>query len=126
MAAASLETALDNYREDLLTKDENGQTAESTGPIVLGERLESSQSPRCWNTITYGKGSWILHMLRGLTGDERFGADAGRVAAAVRRENDLDRAVPPSRGRISAAGRRPIRSSRTFSSSGFTALGFPS
>ena len=69
---AILETALDNYRDDLLKKGQNGQTAESAGPIVLGERLESSQSPVAWNTITYGKGSWILHMLRGLTGDERF------------------------------------------------------
>jgi hypothetical protein len=67
-----LDTALDDYREDLLKKDQNGQTAESAGPIVLGERLENSQSPVAWNSITYGKGSWILHMLRGLTGDERF------------------------------------------------------
>ena len=69
---ATLDVALDNYRQDLLKKDQNGQTIESAGPIVLGARLESSQSPISWNSITYGKGSWILHMLRGLTGDERF------------------------------------------------------
>jgi hypothetical protein len=66
--------ALESYRSDLLAKDEKGQTSESTGPIVLGERLKSSQSLTAWNTITYGKGSWILHMLRSLEGDERFGA----------------------------------------------------
>jgi len=74
-----LEAALDHYREDLLKKDEIGQTAESAGPIVLGARLESSQLPAAWNSITYGKGSWILHMLRGLTGDERFLAMLGEL-----------------------------------------------
>src|SRR5579864_1048587 len=69
---AVLDAALENYRGDLLKKDENGKTAESAGPIVLGARLESSQSPVAWNSITYGKGSWILHMLRGMMGDERF------------------------------------------------------
>ncbi len=67
-----LDAALENYRQDLLKRDSNGKTAESAGPIVLGERLQSSQSPVAWNSITYGKGSWILHMLRGRTGDERF------------------------------------------------------
>jgi hypothetical protein len=76
---ATLDAALDNYRQDLLKKDQHGQTAESTGPIVLGARLESSQSPVAWNSITYGKGSWILHMLRGLTGDERFLAMLGEL-----------------------------------------------
>jgi hypothetical protein len=67
-----LDAALDNYRQDLLKRDANGHTTESAGPIVLGTRLESSQSPASWNSITYGKGSWILHMLRSRMGDERF------------------------------------------------------
>ena len=41
----AVDAALESYREDLLAKDEKGQTSESTGPIVLGARLESSQSP---------------------------------------------------------------------------------
>ena len=68
----ALDAALDEYRQDLLRKDTDGQTAESAGPIVLGSRLESSHSPAAWNSITYGKGSWILHMLRARIGDERF------------------------------------------------------
>lgn len=67
-----LDAALNNYRQDLLKRDAAGHTVESAGPIVLGTRLESSQSPVSWNSITYGKGSWILHMLRSRTGDERF------------------------------------------------------
>src|SRR6185436_12892629 len=49
-------------------------TIESAGPIVLGARLESSQTPVAWQSITYGKGSWILHMLRMLMGDDGFNA----------------------------------------------------
>ncbi len=67
-----LAAALNNYRQDLLKRDPAGHTVESAGPIVLGTRLESSQSPASWNSITYGKGSWILHMLRSRMGDEQF------------------------------------------------------
>jgi hypothetical protein len=68
----SLEIVLANYRDSLLAKNEAGQTVESAGPIVLGTRLESSQEPRAWRTITYSKGSWIMQMLRGRLGDDRF------------------------------------------------------
>ena len=39
---SSLDDALDSYRNDLLARDESGQTVESGGPIVLGERLDGS------------------------------------------------------------------------------------
>jgi aminopeptidase N len=70
--ARSLEIMLESYREGLLVKNESGQAVDSAGPIVLGTRLESSQEPRAWRSITYGKGSWIIHMLRRRMGDERF------------------------------------------------------
>lgn len=66
------EEMLDAYRKELLAKGENGQIVDSTGPIVLGTRLENSQEPRAWRSITYGKGSWIMQMLRQRMGDERF------------------------------------------------------
>lgn len=65
---------LDSYRDNLLQKGPGGQTVESTGPIVLGLRLENSQQPNAWRTITYGKGTWIMQMLRRRMGDERFTA----------------------------------------------------
>ena len=68
----SLEVMLDSYRDSLLAKSETGQIVDSAGPIVLGTRLESSQEPRGWRAITYGKGSWIIQMLRRRMGDERF------------------------------------------------------
>jgi hypothetical protein len=70
--AKSVDTMLESYRLGLIEKNEAGQTVESSGPIVLGPRLESSIEPRAWRIITYGKGSWIIHMLRRRMGDERF------------------------------------------------------
>jgi hypothetical protein len=68
----SVELMLDSYRADLLNKSTSGQIVDSTGPIVLGPRLENSQEPRAWQSIIYGKGSWIMQMLRRRMGDERF------------------------------------------------------
>jgi hypothetical protein len=68
----SVELMLDSYRADLLAKSASGETVDATGPIVLGPRLENSQEPRAWRSITYGKGSWIIQMLRRRMGDERF------------------------------------------------------
>jgi hypothetical protein len=68
----SVEMMLDTYRSELLAKSAGGQPVDSTGPIVLGPRLENSQEPRAWRSIIYGKGSWIIQMLRRRMGDERF------------------------------------------------------
>ncbi|MFN7997748.1 MAG: M1 family aminopeptidase [Bryobacteraceae bacterium] len=74
--------ALETYKENLLQKTASGQTIESTGPIVLGLRLENSQNPQAYNYITYGKGSWIMHMLRRRIGEDRFQA----MLATLRKE----------------------------------------
>jgi Peptidase family M1 domain len=76
----SVELMLDSYRTALLAKNENGQVVESAGPIVLGTRLETSQEPRAWRSVTYGKGSWILQMLRQRMGDQRFLAMLAEIA----------------------------------------------
>jgi hypothetical protein len=67
-----MDAALENYRNRLLAKNPRGQTVESAGPIVLGGRLEGSLTPSAYVNITYGKGSWIMHMLRAWMGEERF------------------------------------------------------
>jgi hypothetical protein len=67
-----VETLLDTYRDQLLAKRDDGEPVDSAGPIVMGARLESSLEPRAWQAITYGKGSWIIQMLRQQMGDERF------------------------------------------------------
>jgi hypothetical protein len=75
-------SALEVYKTNLVQKTAAGHTVESTGPIVLGLRLETSQTPQAYNFITYGKGSWIMHMLRRRMGDERFWA----MLAGLRKE----------------------------------------
>jgi aminopeptidase N len=75
----SVELMLDSYRADLLAKSDSGQTVDATGPIVLGVRLENSQEPRAWRSIIYGKGSWIIQMLRRRMGDEHFFSMLGEL-----------------------------------------------
>jgi len=67
-----LDSVMDSYKEHLLAKTPEGNTVESAGPIVWGQRLRNSLNPEGWRAITYEKGSWIIHMLRARLGDERF------------------------------------------------------
>ncbi len=69
----AVETVLDEYKKRLLRTGPDGKTLESAGPIVFGVRIRSSQ-PAAWQAITYEKGSWIMHMLRGRLGDAAFRA----------------------------------------------------
>jgi hypothetical protein len=68
----ALDTVLNQYRAHLLSKAPSGNSLESAGPIVWGYRLESSFAPDAWRTVTYEKGTWIIHMLRRRLGDEKF------------------------------------------------------
>jgi Peptidase family M1 domain len=70
--ARTVDTMLNEYRDSLLKKLPSGGTEDSAGAIVMGPRLASSLSPDAWKHIVYGKGSWILHMLRRRMGDEKF------------------------------------------------------
>jgi aminopeptidase N len=46
---------------------------DAAGPIHLGQRLgHLKEDPRILRAIVYDKGAWVLHMLRGLVGDEAF------------------------------------------------------
>jgi hypothetical protein len=63
---------LDSYRTSLLEKGANGQIADAAGPVSFGPRLTSSVTPAAYISITYGKGLWVMQMLRRRMGDERF------------------------------------------------------
>ena len=60
------------YLADLRQENQEGSTIESAGPIVLGDRLISSRFPNAMATIVYGKGAWILHMIRAAIGPASF------------------------------------------------------
>jgi aminopeptidase N len=40
--------------------------------VVQGRRLDSSNNPTAWVAVIYGKGTWIMQMLRRRMGDDRF------------------------------------------------------
>ena len=55
---------LDKYRNDLFFKNPAGVRLMEDGPVTLGTRLSCSQFPTGYETISYGRGTWLFHMLR--------------------------------------------------------------
>ena len=72
---ADAQLVLDSYREILNRKSKDGRRQVVAGPVTLGARLSSSLFPNGYEIITYGRGTWIIHMLRGML------RDASRSAA---------------------------------------------
>ncbi len=70
-SAAARDEILDSYREDL-TKEKDGKTIESSGPVNFGQRLIDNFGMSAWQIILYEKGSWILRMLCQRLGEENF------------------------------------------------------
>ena len=85
VGSKATETALELYRHNLFVKGPDGETAESEGPVVQGRRLEGSNNPAASVAVIYGKGSWIMHMLRRRLGDERF----SKMLAELRRRYEF-------------------------------------
>ena len=77
---------------------------DASGPIHLGQRLgHLRQDPRIFRAVVYDKGAWVLHMLRGVLGDEAFfsGARAflGRFRYAKAGTEDFRSALEEASGR---------------------------
>jgi hypothetical protein len=65
-----LKTWLDRYRNALTTKmPGTSLTPDAGGPLSLGWRLLSSKAPNAYETVTYGKGAWVIHMIREMLAD---------------------------------------------------------
>jgi hypothetical protein len=58
-----MRTALTYYRGELLRETRNGIIADA-GPVTLGHRLTSSKFPDAYERVLYGRGTWLIHMLR--------------------------------------------------------------
>ena len=56
--------AMDKYQMDLVEKNKQGEMVADAGPVTLGLRLNSSRFPNGYKTICYGRGTWLVHMLR--------------------------------------------------------------
>jgi len=61
----SLHVWLGRYRQSLVEASPAGQFPHSEiGALELGSRLTSSMSPAGFEEVIYGKGAWVIHMLR--------------------------------------------------------------
>jgi hypothetical protein len=58
-----MKIVLEHYRKELLRQTNNGTLAEA-GPVTLGPRLTSSKFPDAYDIVLYGRGTWLVHMLR--------------------------------------------------------------
>jgi hypothetical protein len=65
--------AMEKYKNDLLQENKAGVRLLEDGPVTLGTRLSCSQFPSGYEVISYGRGTWLLHMLRSML------RDAGRT-----------------------------------------------
>lgn len=73
---------LEQYRQQLMQNKE-GHMLGDAGPVTLGGRLISSRFPQAYDTIAYGRGTWLLHMLRHMLLDaDAAGAWRGRGTSA--------------------------------------------
>jgi hypothetical protein len=55
---------MQKYRDDLFFKNPAGVRLMQDGPVTLGTRLSCSQFPNGYEAISYGRGTWLFHMLR--------------------------------------------------------------
>ena len=61
---ADVQIMLQAYRQLLASKSRNGLANVQAGPVTQGVRLSSSKFPAGYEIITYGRGTWLIHMLR--------------------------------------------------------------
>ncbi len=72
---SDVQLTLQNYRRILDSRSREGRRLVEAGPVTLGSRLSSSHFPNGYEIITYGRGTWLIHMLRWMF------RDASRTAA---------------------------------------------
>jgi peptidase M1-like protein len=73
---AGFRQIMEKYRQDLANENKDGSVTRDAGPVTLGGRLLSSHFPEGYEAISYGRATWLFHMLRTMLQD---GAeDAGK------------------------------------------------
>jgi aminopeptidase N len=68
---------LELYRRQLLIPNKDKLPLTDAGPVTLGVRLFSSYFPNGYDAISYGRGTWIFHMLRHMMRDAE--AKSGKI-----------------------------------------------
>lgn len=69
---AGFHRVMSRYRDNLLQKNKAGAILKDAGPVTLGMRLSSAQFPDGYEAISYGRGTWLFHMLRHMLDDVPF------------------------------------------------------
>lgn len=64
-----MQLMLQTYRQLLASSSKEGLKNVEAGPVTLGVRLSSYKFPAGYEIITYGRGTWLLHMLREMLRD---------------------------------------------------------
>jgi hypothetical protein len=80
---AKMKIVLDHYRTELLKQTSNGMLADA-GPVTLGPRLTSSLFPNAYEIVLYGRGTWLVHMLRTMLRQASGGSDDSLFFAALK------------------------------------------
>ena len=62
--ATGFRMVLEKYRSELEMKNKSGDMLKDAGPVTAGVRLSSSEFPEGYEAISYGRGTWLFHMLR--------------------------------------------------------------
>jgi len=76
--SAGFRQIMEKYRSDLVTKNKDGMAPMDAGPVTLGTRLLSSRFPEGYEAISYGRGTWLFHMLRTMLKDAEEKKDKGQ------------------------------------------------
>ena len=82
---AGFREIMEKYRLDLIRKNKDDVSPKDAGPVTLGGRLLSSHFPEGYEAISYGRGTWLFHMLRTMLQDGATpeGRHKGRGAGGV-------------------------------------------
>jgi len=90
---AKFRRVMASYRDDLLAKGPKGIPLMDAGPVTLGFRLSSSQFPGAYQPICYGRGTWMLHMLRTMMRDAQSKSSLGSVSSRKMADEPFLRAL---------------------------------
>lgn len=96
---AGFRQVMERYRRDLVEKNKDGLRAEDDGPVTLGARLLSSRFPGGYEAISYGRGTWLFHMLRTMLEDGATEERRGHAADQGSPEEPFVRALRKIRER---------------------------
>jgi len=63
---AGFRQVMEQYRQDLARENKSGNFVKDAGAVTLGSRLLSSHFPQGYVAISYGRATWLFHMLRSM------------------------------------------------------------